>query len=109
METLDFLEVSDEEEECFYEVEDIDGMHITEDGERMFEVKWKGYTSTENTFEPERNLNCPDLLEAFLKKVNANEKKEKQQVKSSTKASPPAKKKAMDFVFDQERLMSRYS
>ncbi|KAL9537131.1 hypothetical protein MBANPS3_012055 [Mucor bainieri] len=72
MENFDFLDVSDEEEEeCFYEVEDIVGMHITENGERMFEVKWKAYDSSENTFEPECNLYCPELLKAFLDKVNA--------------------------------------
>lgn len=46
MENLDFLEVSDEEEECFYEVEDIVGVYIDEDGERRFEIKWKGYDSS---------------------------------------------------------------
>ncbi|KAK4516442.1 uncharacterized protein ATC70_011414 [Mucor velutinosus] len=79
MENLEFLEVSDDEEECFYEVEAIVGMHITEDGERMYEIKWKGYSSSENTFEPERNLNCPELLKAFLEKVNASNKEEQQQ------------------------------
>jgi hypothetical protein len=47
-----------------YEVETIlDCQKIR--GKNKYLIKWKGYPPSENTWEPESNLNCPELLKAF--------------------------------------------
>lgn len=45
-------------------------MKVLRDGTREFEIKWKGYSVKETTWEPEANLQCKDLLSAFLAKVD---------------------------------------
>lgn len=59
-------EGSDEE----YEVERIVEMRMKKDGTREFLVHWKRWSSDYDTWEPEKNLSCPDLIEKFLKKVD---------------------------------------
>ncbi|XP_018325887.2 heterochromatin protein 1-like isoform X2 [Agrilus planipennis] len=52
-----------------FEVERILEVHFKRNGDREFLVSWKGYPASDNSWEPEENLQCPDLIEKFMLKV----------------------------------------
>lgn len=51
-------------EEEVYSVEKITEKKI-ENGKVFYFLKWHGYSDSENTWEPEENLNCPELIERY--------------------------------------------
>ena len=51
-----------------FQVEEILGRK-SESGQVYYRIKWSGYSSQYNTWEPEENLaNCRDLIEEFMEK-----------------------------------------
>ena len=61
--------IFDDSEVQEYEVEDLLDMRTSTRGrlqKREFLVKWLGYSVFDATWEPEANLNCPEILKAFL-------------------------------------------
>lgn len=62
-------ESADWDENEDFEVDKILEVHHRRDGKREFLVSWKGYSSKDNSWEPEENMNCKDLIEKFMAKV----------------------------------------
>lgn len=67
-EQLDYDSEWDENED--YEVERIMDVYIHRNNKREFLIRWKGYSSKSDSWEPEENLDCQDLIEKFMEKVN---------------------------------------
>lgn len=57
-----------------YEVERIVDHRTDYKGRRRFLLKWKGYDDSENTWEKEENLNCPELIARYMDSINRLQK-----------------------------------
>ncbi|XP_070513593.1 chromobox protein homolog 1 isoform X2 [Cardiocondyla obscurior] len=53
--------------DCEYEVEKLVNVRTVK-GRRQFLVRWKGYGEKQDTWENEKDLNCPKLIQEFLLK-----------------------------------------
>merc|ERR1711976_284041 len=83
--------MSESEEE--YEVDKIVDDKI-EDGEKMYLIRWKGFASDDDTWEPISNLECPDNIKEYErvkkeKKREISEKKIKDEPKAKVTPAVP--------------------
>ncbi|KAM3966274.1 chromobox protein homolog 3 isoform 2-T2 [Aphomia sociella] len=56
------------DENAEYEVERILEVHHKKNGKREFLIHWKGWSTKFDSWEPESNLNCPELIKKFMDK-----------------------------------------
>ena len=89
---------SNQDDDIEYEVEEITGKKISKKG-IFYKVKWKGYSSSESTWEPKENLtNVEELIEEFEKNYNSPQTPDKKK-----KLCPRSKKPASTSMVNRIR------
>lgn len=93
-----------------FEVEKIIEVHFKKNKTREFLIRWKGFTSADDTWEPEENLNCPELIAKFMQKVEKAKNSEMRELRTNrahtkryTLATPEAGRRLSRRNMDKQR------
>lgn len=83
----------EEAEEEVYTVEKILKKRTGVSGVTEYFLKWKNYPESENTWEPVKNLDCPDLIEQFERKSGSASGPSSSAAAASSSSSSSSSKK----------------
>jgi len=96
MADIEMDEAGDQEPE--YVVEDILDKRTVQ-GTVQYLLKWKGYSSDDNTWEPRANLDCDEMIDAFEEKWAKQQKAGK---KGAAKSGPKSRQSAAAAAAQQD-------
>ncbi|XP_024869875.1 chromobox protein homolog 3-like [Temnothorax curvispinosus] len=73
----------DKETSKEFEVEKIIEVRFKKNGTKEFLIRWKGFSTADDTWEPEKNLNCPELIARFMQKVEKAKTSEMRELRTN--------------------------
>lgn len=92
--------IEDFDEDVDYEVERIVDVCFKRDNTREFLVQWKGYRSDYDSWLPEDQLNCEDLIEAFMETKTRRDSAKEKPVRKPLLPKRKARKPVVRFQVD---------
>ncbi|XP_025993060.1 chromobox protein homolog 5 [Solenopsis invicta] len=66
-----------------FEVEKIIEVRFKKNGAKEFLIRWKGFSANDDTWEPEKNLNCQELISKFMQKVEQAKTSEMRELRTN--------------------------
>ncbi|KAK7573797.1 hypothetical protein V9T40_010988 [Parthenolecanium corni] len=72
---------SDDEDATDYEVLKIVDVRYTKSDKREFLIRWKNYSPKQDSWEPEENLSCDELISKFLEEQEKRSKEPAKQLR----------------------------
>lgn len=87
-----------------WEVEKIIDVQQKRDGKRNFLIRWKDYSSNSDSWEPEENLDCSELIDKFMAKLK---QKTDVDIRELRQVRPTTQRFTLMMQSDSRRLSKR--